>query len=389
MIRRIHFSWAIGLALSLLLIAQAVVADSIRIMGVGDSDTGGYGGFVSYRYDLYFMLIDAGYDVDFVGRRTLAHHAVATELYPRYDDFDRNHEGRYSALLGQVASSAATMMEVNQPDVVLIMGSHDICESGAGAPGIAHTRLGQIIDNMRTVNADVQFLLAQVYPYQIPDCHPDALQIIPNFNQRVADVASAKHTSRSRVVLVDHYTGFDINTMFSHEALHANRQGEMFMANNWFNALENLLPLIETENFAINPGLNDAWYNPATAGQGFFITVFPDIQMMFLAWFTYDTERPAGNVQANLGEPGHRWLTAFGPYVGGVADLEIEITSGGVFNAANPAPGSVADGTIMVEFNGCNAGTVTYDILSANVAGAIPIQRIALDNVPACEALTR
>ena len=27
----------------------------------------------------------------------------------------------------------------------------------------------------------------------------------------------------------------------------------------------------------LNPGLNDAWYNPETDGQGFFITVFPDL----------------------------------------------------------------------------------------------------------------
>ncbi|MDX1555301.1 MAG: NHL repeat-containing protein, partial [Xanthomonadales bacterium] len=36
------------------------------------------------------------------------------------------------------------------------------------------------------------------------------------------------------------------------------------------------LPNIEPV-FAINPGLNDAWFNAATAGQGFFITVFADI----------------------------------------------------------------------------------------------------------------
>jgi len=52
--------------------------------------------------------------------------------------------------------------------------------------------------------------------------------------------------------------------------------------------------------FPINAGLNDSWFNPATNGQGFFITVFPDIQMMFLAWFTYDTERPPANASAIL-----------------------------------------------------------------------------------------
>ena len=60
-----------------------------------------------------------------------------------------------------------------------------------------------------------------------------------------------------------------------------------------------------------NPGLNDTWFNADTVGQGFFITVFPDIGKVFLAWFTYDTERPPEDVTAILGEPGHRWITAF------------------------------------------------------------------------------
>lgn len=142
----------------------------------------------------------------------------------------------------------------------------------------------------------------------------------------------------------------------------------------------------EAPGFVINAGLNDAWYNRATPGQGFFLTVFEDIQMMFLAWFTYDTERPAGNVMANIGEPGHRWLTAYGPYDGDTAELEVELTQGGVFDSANPPVMQSADGTIVVEFAGCNEGLVTYDITSAGVSGVVPIERIAIDNVPFCEA---
>ena len=74
-------------------------------------------------------------------------------------------------------------------------------------------------------------------------------------------------------------------------------------------------PLTVEENnrpIAINAGLNDAWYNPATNGQGFFINVFPDGQEMFLSWFTFDVERPDAGVPFELGDPGHRWLTALG-----------------------------------------------------------------------------
>lgn len=139
--------------------------------------------------------------------------------------------------------------------------------------------------------------------------------------------------------------------------------------------------------FDINAGLNDSWFNPATSGQGFFITVFPDISSIFIAWFTYDTERPDPGSMATLGEPGHRWLTAFGEYAGDTAMLEVELTEGGVFNAGQPGVTQTADGTIVLECTGCNECTVTYDITSAGVQGVIPIERIALDNVPTCEEL--
>lgn len=393
MLHRIHILPVLGFIFSVLLAAQSAAAQSVRIMHVGDADVSGCCGYVSSRYDLWFMLIEAGYDVDFVGRKFLPISAVNTELYPRYDEFDDDHEGSTNQSLSQMASIASMIVEVNDPQVVLLMTSYwDICESGHSAPGLARTRFAETIDNMRAVNPDLHFLLGQAYAWHYPNCEPDAPEIIPVFNQQIAEVAAAKDRAGSRVVLVDHYTGFNPDTMYDDSGANlANRQGEMFIAGNWFDALEDIIPLVEPEgdSIAINAGLNDAWYNPATPGQGFFVTVFPDIEMMFLAWFTYDTERPADNAQANLGEAGHRWLTALGPYEGNVADLKIELTSGGVFNAANPATTSVDDGMIMVEFDGCNAATVMYDILSAGVAGEIPIERIALDNVPACEALAR
>ncbi len=143
---------------------------------------------------------------------------------------------------------------------------------------------------------------------------------------------------------------------------------------------------VPAPTFTINAGLNDSWFNPATSGQGFFITVFPDLQKMFLAWFTYETERPPPDVTAMLGEPGHRWITAFGDYAGDTAVLDIDITQGGVFDSPAPAPTHNPGGTIVVKFTSCNAGEVMYDIPSIMRSGTVPIERIALDNVPACEA---
>lgn len=141
--------------------------------------------------------------------------------------------------------------------------------------------------------------------------------------------------------------------------------------------------------FVMNAGLNDAWFSPLTDGQGFFISVFPDLNAVSLAWFTYDTELPPEGATANLGDPGHRWMTAIGPIDGDQAVLNIEFASGGLFDTET-AQGDITrteDGTITLTFTDCSSGLVEYEIPSINLQGTVAIQRVANDNVVMCEAL--
>jgi hypothetical protein len=142
--------------------------------------------------------------------------------------------------------------------------------------------------------------------------------------------------------------------------------------------------------FEMNAGLNDAWFNPDTDGQGFFITVFPDLNFVTLAWFTYDTDLPTEDETANLGDPGHRWMTAGGLIEGNRAVMNINFTSGGIFDTktviedTDPAG---SDGTITLTFDDCATGLVEYDITSIGQKGMVPIERVVADNVVMCEAL--
>jgi len=146
------------------------------------------------------------------------------------------------------------------------------------------------------------------------------------------------------------------------------------------------------DQFTMNSGLNDAWYNPLTSGQGFFITIFPNLNFATAAWFTYDTELPALDATANLGDPGHRWMTA-----GGVIDMDrsvmnIEFTSGGIFDAASEIQRTDpegSDGTLTLKFDNCNSGSIDYDIPSINAQGTVPIKRVADDNIVLCNALLK
>jgi hypothetical protein len=140
--------------------------------------------------------------------------------------------------------------------------------------------------------------------------------------------------------------------------------------------------------FVINDTISDAWSNPPTSGQGFVITVWEGIQYMFLAWFTFDSERPAEDVTAIFGAPGQRWVTAQGQYEGDTATLDVYLSSGGVLNMVEPK--IITDpepiGTIIIKWTGCDSGTLTYNIPSLGLMGVVPIQRVVKDKVPACMA---
>lgn len=156
--------------------------------------------------------------------------------------------------------------------------------------------------------------------------------------------------------------------------------------NTFQNGVINVIEADES-GFQINSAISDNWFEPATNGQGFFIIVWEESKYIFLSWFTYETERPPEDAMANLGEPGHRWLTAQGPYDGDTAVLDVNLSAGGVFDSEEPkVDDAVPVGEMVITWTGCNSGIVSYALTDPEVSGEIPIQRIVLDNVPACEA---
>jgi len=125
--------------------------------------------------------------------------------------------------------------------------------------------------------------------------------------------------------------------------------------------------------FNINLGLAGAWFNPATAGQGFLFDLLTDQrQFFFLTWFTF-TEN---------GE--QQWFTAGGNFADDSSTLELIEASDGVFNQADPVTRTVV-GTVTTTFADCLNGTVEFDIPEQGVNGVIPITRIAGDQI--CQAI--
>ncbi len=158
-------------------------------------------------------------------------------------------------------------------------------------------------------------------------------------------------------------------------------------------------------NFVINAGVNDAWVNDGAALQGIFITAFPSLNLVFMAWFTFDSVPPvfsgvaspdssgvfgksALNSKAVFGADDQRWVTALGTIEGNRAVLTAELTSGGTFNSSEPLPTQVTDyGTIILEFEDCENANVEFDFPAAGESGQFDVHRVLEDNVALCEAL--
>ncbi len=139
---------------------------------------------------------------------------------------------------------------------------------------------------------------------------------------------------------------------------------------------------------AMNAGLNDAWVNADAPFQGMFISVFPELGLVFLAWFTFDTEAASDNTQAVFGATGQRWVTALGSFEGNSAVLSAELTSGGRFNSSQPTAVQDANyGTIELEFASCEEATIRFDFPSVGETGEFIVNRIVPDNIALCEAL--
>lgn len=123
-------------------------------------------------------------------------------------------------------------------------------------------------------------------------------------------------------------------------------------------------------DFAINEGLNGSWFNPGTPGQGVFLDVVAENDVIALGWFSFGVGGPSGR-------PGdeHAWLTAQGVFSGDGATLDTFLTTGGVFDdPANVTTRRV--GQVELGFTDCDHGFMRYTFDDGQ-SGEFPLARIA------------
>ena len=134
-----------------------------------------------------------------------------------------------------------------------------------------------------------------------------------------------------------------------------------------------------TQAVDINAGMDGAWFDSNTSGQGYFIDAHTEpggSNIIFVSWFTYGEDTASGQ----------RWLTAQGGFEGSTAEIDVWETTGGSFDDPEPIS-STPVGTMNLDFTDCSNAQLTYSLPADSAEGDITITRVITGGEALCEEL--
>lgn len=148
------------------------------------------------------------------------------------------------------------------------------------------------------------------------------------------------------------------------------------------NMITTTIRVVDEAGFAINAGVAGSWFDPATAGQGWFVDVIQDAEgrfELFVAWFTFDLGEPTAEEDLTFGSSRHRWFVAQGPITGDRAEMVLFRSRGGVFDDPREAPRDPV-GTLTMRFLDCERAELSYRFeAGAGGSGTIDALRLSPD----------
>ena len=172
------------LIFSSIFLFQAIFAQAVKIMPLGNSITQANSSNYSYRYNLWKKLIDEVIEFDYVG--SLNSNSGGNPNWPDYQgkSFDRDHEGHWGWTTDEILAQIDVWAQAYVPDIVLLhLGTNDL-QSGQGITSTID-ELSAIIDTIRNYNPYVYVFLAQIIPGTYSNNH-----LVPDFNDAIAVASS-------------------------------------------------------------------------------------------------------------------------------------------------------------------------------------------------------
>ncbi|MEM9363064.1 MAG: GDSL-type esterase/lipase family protein [Bacteroidota bacterium] len=220
-------------------ISETLVPNNSRnkIMPLGASRVAGARPeYESYRFELWKLLVDSGTEFDFIGTENDGAN------YPDFNglSFDRNHEGRGGINSSEIRSGINEWLrESGAPDIVLFSspgGNDDL--TSITYEGVLEN-INAIVDAIQAINPNVTIVIEQAAPPMTREQTSEFLAVYNQIIQDVVTIGERQSTPTSKVLTVDMATGFT-DAMLADD-VHYNEAGAQFIANRYFEILQNLL----------------------------------------------------------------------------------------------------------------------------------------------------
>lgn len=227
----------------------------LRVMPMGDSITYGsvYTANAGYRGPLHNLLVDAGYDVLFVGPSVEGR--ITTDVRPL--PVEQQHHAGFSSYAIQTISNNLDGLDTSvferhggaqrdpqgghwfdgidsgpneraaiYPDVITLMvGTNDARRTDRD---VVHAELRSLIAKITSQRPEADLIVAQITPSNRPSNE--------SYNQTVVDEVERARAMGLRVSMVDLHSEFPGDGM-SPDGVHPNDIGFEFMAQHWFDAV--------------------------------------------------------------------------------------------------------------------------------------------------------
>jgi hypothetical protein len=222
----------------------------IRIMPLGDSITRRVG----YRPGLYTDLVNAGYDVDFVGSNNDGCGTVAACGY------DADQEGHSGYDTSEIAASLPGWLNLNPPEVVLL---HIGTNEDPAFPYPDPTKVGDILNIIDGQSPAISVVLARIIngvPYN---------PLITQFNDNVYAMAQTRISNGDKIIWVDMEHALNYVDDMESDGIHPNAAGFAKMVPVWFAGLQQFLPAC----VAVVPRVSSSPVTSASVGTPYRYTV--------------------------------------------------------------------------------------------------------------------
>ncbi len=193
--------------------------------------------FESYRYELWKLLVEGGWDFDLIG--TLRDEGDYADFQD--SSFDPDHEGRGGWTSGQILGGIEDWYaDSGGSDIVLFSspGGNDIL-NGLASFDETVDNINEIIDIIQAANPQVTIIIEELAPGMTSFMTAELTENFNRMKEEVKEIAGQQTTSTSSVITVDMHTDFDDSLLA--DDVHYNEAGAKFIADRYYDVLQDVL----------------------------------------------------------------------------------------------------------------------------------------------------